>query len=190
MGKISIKAKNEYCPQALYLYGTYKEDGTPNYGLFCWCAYCAVENQKFVACIGEDKLTRDLIRKNGMFSATIVTQDLLAEADWCGNHSGKDFDKSKKIASAKGDVLNVPVPEKGVWTLELKVDYTLRPNENYDSDIYICSIENVIADERIMDDALAFEEKIELIKPVVTMGYNYLPVEAHSLGGWGKVKEE
>ena len=114
----------------------------------------------------------------------------MPEADWCGNHSGKDFDKSEKIASTKGDVLNVPVPEKGVWTLELKVDYTLRPNENYDSDIYICSIENVIADERIMDDALTFEEKIELIKPVVTMGYNYLPVEARSLGGWGKVKEE
>lgn len=190
MGKTSIKAKNEYCPQALYLYGTYKEDGTPNYGLFCWCAYCAVEEQKFVACIGEDKLTRDLIRKNGMFSATIVTEDLLPEADWCGNHSGKNFDKSKKIESTKGEVLNVPIPEKGVWTLELKVDYTLHPNENYDSDIYICSIVNVIADNRLLDDVLTLEEKIELIKPVVTLGYHYLPVEPRSLGGWGKVIED
>ena len=110
--KISIKASNTFCPQPLYLYGTYKEDGQPNYGLFCWCAYCAVDNLKFVACIGEDKLTRDRIRQTGMFSATIVTEELLSEADWCGTHSGYEFDKSEKIPSEKGAVLNVPVPEK------------------------------------------------------------------------------
>jgi len=73
MGKTSIKGSNAFCLQPLYLYGTYKEDGQPNYGLFCWCCYCYVESQKFVACIGEDKLTRNRIRQTGVFSATIVT---------------------------------------------------------------------------------------------------------------------
>ncbi|HEY8499922.1 MAG TPA: hypothetical protein VIL89_04825 [Clostridia bacterium] len=40
MGKISIGPENKFCPQALFLYGTYKEDGTPNFGLFCWFSYC------------------------------------------------------------------------------------------------------------------------------------------------------
>ena len=189
MGKISTKSSNDYCPQPLYLYGTYKEDGRPNYGLFCWCAYCYIENQKFVACIGEDKLTRDRIRQTGMFSATIVTEDLLQDADWCGTHPGYDFDKSDRIPSQKGAVLDIPVPEKSVWTLELKVDYTLRPNENYDSEIYVCSIENVVAEERLLDKALPFEEKLERIKPVVTMCGKYVPVTFKSLGDWGKMNE-
>ena len=189
MGKTSINASNAYCPQPLYLYGTYKEDGQPNYGLFCWCTYCYVEKAKFVACIGEDKLTRDRIRQTGMFSATIVTEDLLQEADWCGTHLGYDIDKSGRIPSEKGAVLNVPVPEKSVWTLELKVDYTLRPNENYDSDIYVCSIENVVADDRLEDKTLTVEEKLELVKPVVTMCCKYIPIEFKSLGDWGKMYE-
>lgn len=189
MGKVSIKDSNTYCPQPMYLYGTYKENGDPNYGLFCWCTYCFVEEMKFVACIGEDKLTRDLIRKNGVFSATIVTEELLAEADWCGTHPGYEFDKSNRIESEKGAVLNVPVPKKSIWTLELQIDCTLRPSENYNSDIYICSIKNVLADERLTDKNLSFEEKLKLAKPVVTMAGKYIPAELRSLGDWGTMNE-
>lgn len=187
MGKTSVKGSNAFCPQPLYLYGTYKEDGQPNYGLFCWCAYCAVDNMKFVACIGEDKLTRDRIRQTGIFSATIVTEELLPAADWCGTHSGYEIDKSEKIPSEKGAALNVPVPQKSVWTLELKVEYTLHPNENYESDIYVCSIENVLADDRLAKEGLYFEEKLELVKPVITMCCKYIPVDLRSLGDWGNV---
>ena len=31
---------NAFAPQTLYVYGTYKTDGTPNFGLFCWATYC------------------------------------------------------------------------------------------------------------------------------------------------------
>lgn len=85
--------------------------------------------------------------------------------------------------------MNVPVPKKSIWTLELKVDYTLRPNEKYDSDIYVCSIENVLADERLEDENLTFEEKLEQIKPVVTMCCKYVPVEFKALGDWGTLNE-
>ncbi len=187
MEKVSLAGSNSFCPQALYLYGTYKEDGQPNYGLFCWCAYCFVEKMKFVACIGEDKLTRDLIRKNRVFSATVVTEELLPAADWCGTHAGYEGDKSSRIPSEQGTALNVPVPEGSVWTLELKVDQILRPDERYDSDIYICSIENVRADGRLADDAMTFEEKLALVRPVVTMCEKYVPVGEKSLGDWGEV---
>ena len=87
MSKISLSPTNAFCPQSLYLYGTYKKDGTPDYGLFCWATYCWDEGLRFVACIGEDKLTRDRIRETGVFSA----------------------DKSGIIRSEKGAVLEVPV---------------------------------------------------------------------------------
>ena len=34
MKKVSISITNDFCPQTLFLYGTYKEDGAPNFGLF------------------------------------------------------------------------------------------------------------------------------------------------------------
>lgn len=40
MAKISRQATNDFCPQTLFLYGTYKEDKTPDFGLFCWFSYC------------------------------------------------------------------------------------------------------------------------------------------------------
>ncbi len=189
MEKVSYHGTNEYCPQPLYLYGTYKEDGKPNYGLFCWCAYCAVEAEKFVACIGQDKLTRDLIRKNGMFSATVVTEKLLTDADYCGTHPGYQFDKVDVLPSEKGEKLNVPVPIEAQYTLELKVEYTLHPNTDYDSDIYVCSIENVVADKRLIGDELTFEQKLELLRPVVTLEGKYVPIDPRSLGNWGAFQE-
>lgn len=187
--KISLNASNSFCPQPLYLYGTYKEDGMPNYGLFCWCAYCFVDNMKFVACIGEDKLTRDLIRKNGTFSATVVTENLLPDADYCGTHPGYQFDKHQLIPSEKGEKLHVPVPVDAAWTLELRVEYTLTPSSDYESEIYICSIENVIADKRLADPARTFEAKLELLNPVVTMNCKYVPVLPRSLGDWGSFQQ-
>lgn len=187
MPKLSLDAGNAFCPQALYLYGAFRDDGRPNYGLFCWCTYCAVGDElKFVACIGEDKLTRDLIRKNGVFSATAVTEELLAAADHCGTHPGTEFDKSGVIPSVKGEKLDVPVPEKGMWTLELQVERTLIAGE--DSEIYICGIRNVLADSRLADPALTFEQKAGLVRPVVTLDQKYLSVAPDSLGNWGEVR--
>ena len=34
MGKISLKPNNDFCPQTLFLYGTYDEKGNPDFGLF------------------------------------------------------------------------------------------------------------------------------------------------------------
>ena len=39
MSKIKVKNYNDFCPQQLFLYGTYKDDGTPDFGLFCWFSY-------------------------------------------------------------------------------------------------------------------------------------------------------
>ncbi|MDE7323828.1 MAG: hypothetical protein K2N73_14150 [Lachnospiraceae bacterium] len=40
MKKISVSATNDICPQTLFVYGSMNEDGTPDFGLFCWFSYC------------------------------------------------------------------------------------------------------------------------------------------------------
>ncbi len=146
MSKISLSPTNAFCPQSLYLYGTYKKDGTPDYGLFCWATYCWDEGLRFVACIGEDKLTRDRIRETGVFSA----------------------DKSGIIRSEKGAVLEVPVPESSPWTFELEVDKTLHLDDTRTSEIYVCRIRNLRADKRLAEEAGSLEERLALAAPVVS----------------------
>ncbi len=188
MSKVSLPASNAFCPQCLFMYGTYKEDKTPNYGLFCWATYCYDESFKFVACIGEDKITRDRIRATGIFSASVVSKSLLPYADFFGNNSGYEIDKSKIIESVSGAVLDVPVPRDGVWSFELEVDKTLRLDADGKSEIYICHIKNVLADERLADDSLSFEERLKIADPIVTMSQKYFSVDKNPNGEWGKWK--
>ena len=94
---------NDYCPQTLFAYGAYKEDGTPNFGLFCWFSYCWTDNFGVMACIGEPKLTQDLIRKNRVFSANLITEKLLPLADYFGSTSGHSPDKMNIPFRAAGE---------------------------------------------------------------------------------------
>ncbi len=78
MAKVKTKIGNDYCPQALFLYGTKQEDGQPHFGLFCWFTYYhSQEGFGVMACIGEEKQTKDLICKNGVFSANLVSEQML-----------------------------------------------------------------------------------------------------------------
>ena len=188
MNKVSLPVSNAFCPQCLFLYGTYKDDNTPNYGLFCWATYCADEALKFVACIGEDKLTRDRIKATGVFSASVVNKPLLLYADFFGNNSGYVVDKSKVIESIKGMVLNVPIPKDSVWSFELEVDKTLYLDNEEKSEIYICNFKNVLADERLADESLSFEDRLRIAQPLTTMSARYFSVNENPVGQWGQWK--
>lgn len=112
--KVSLSnPTNAYCPQTFYTYGTYKEDGTPNFGLFCWFGFCWDGELSIMACIGGEKLTKDRIRATGRFSANLVTEELLPLANYFGNKSGYDPNKMQVDAViSKGRVLDIPILQK------------------------------------------------------------------------------
>ena len=114
--KKSIPISNHFCPQTLFVFGTYREDGTPNFGLFCWFSYYWDKELGVMACIGGEKLTRDRIHVTKVFSANLVTEELLLIADYFGNIEGYNEDKIKfSVEIEKGRVLNVPVLVKSPW---------------------------------------------------------------------------
>ena len=63
-----------------------------------------------MVCIGEEKTTKDLIRKNGVFSANLAGEALLPLADYYGCTSGRENpDKMKRLPTVEpGQVLPVP----------------------------------------------------------------------------------
>ncbi|MDR0293547.1 MAG: flavin reductase [Oscillospiraceae bacterium] len=186
--KKSIPVSNSFCPQTLFVYGTYNSDGKPDFGLFCWVSYYWGETLGVMAAICEDKRTRDNIRANGVFSMGLVTEELLSLADYFGGKSGYDADKLDIPAGIeKGRILHVPVLEQCPWTFELEVDKTFRDNG---ADIYLCKIRNVLADEALCDETAAAEEKLSILRPARTVGGTYFSWDGRALGKWGEPRNQ
>ena len=183
MGKISLQPNNDYCPQTLFLYGTYDEQGNPDFGLFCWFSYIWDGEMGVMCCIGGNKLTKDNIKRSRAFSANLVTEELLPEADYLGCVSGNNPDKMRiALDIAKGAVLDVPVLAKSPVAFELEVTDIIA---KHDGDIMLCKIRNVLQDESLSSDE-SVEQKLMRIAPVTTTAKTYLSHDGRSLGTWGE----
>lgn len=183
MGKISLKPTNDFCPQTLFLYGTYDEQGNPDFGLFCWFSYLWDGELGAMCSIGGNKLTRSNIERNKVFSANLVTEELLTVADYLGCVSGDNPDKMKiGLDIGKGEVLNVPIINNSPVNFELEVTDFI---EKHDGLTMLCKIRNVLQDEALASDE-SVESKLSRIAPVKTTAMTYFSHEGKLLGKWGE----
>ena len=185
MKKISLKPTNDYCPQTLFLYGTYDENGKPDFGLFCWFSYTWEKELGVMACIGGSKRTKDNIHKNKVFSANLVTEKLLPLADYMGIVDGNKPEKMEglDLEIEKGQVLPVPVLMDSPVTFELEVKEFLPMG---DGEVMLCAIRNVLQDETLGDEARTSTEKLAEIAPVQTTCSRYFSWKGENLGAWGE----
>lgn len=185
MKKISLKPNNDYCPQTLFLYGTYDENGKPDFGLFCWFSYTWEKELGVMACIGGSKRTKDNIHKSRVFSANLVTEKMLPMADYMGVVDGNKPEKMEglDLEIEKGQVLPVPVLMDSPVTFELEVKEFL-PMQ--DGEVMLCAIRNVLQDETLGDEARTSTEKLAEIAPVQTTCSRYFSWKGENLGAWGE----
>ena len=187
MTKISRQATNDFCPQTLFLYGTYKEDHTPDFGLFCWFSYCWDKELCAMICIGGEKLTKDRIKAGNVFSANLVTQKLLPMADYLGNKSGYDEDKMNfDTAIGEGKVLDVPILKESPVNFELEVASSIPLD---DGEVFLCRIRNVLYDEELTDESLSVGERLRRIAPISTTCSTYFSYTGEVLGAWGEPRK-
>lgn len=192
MAKITRGIGNDFCPQALFLYGNYEESGRPHFGMFCWFSYALFVNDGeeelgVMACIGEEKASKDLIRKTGMFSANLVTEKLLPLADYYGCTNGRETpDKMKLLPTVeKGQVLNVPTIAESPVSFELKVVKEIPLGGG--SDVFLCKVCNVTIEESLQDKTLSFGERLRMAAPVIAPGESeYATMDGRILGKWGE----
>ncbi|MBO4637015.1 MAG: flavin reductase family protein [Clostridiales bacterium] len=186
MGKISLRPNNDYCPQTLFLYGTYDENGNPDFGLFCWFSYIWDGELGVMCCIGGNKTTRENIERSKIFSANLVTEKLLAVADHLGNTSGSDPDKMKiDLDIGKGAVLDVPILNDSPVNFELEVTDLI---QKHDGEVILCKIRNVLQDESLSSDE-SVDKKLSSIAPVRTTARTYLGNDGSNLGAWGEPRK-
>jgi len=170
-------------PKALFLYGTNKEDGSPNFGLFTWITGCWNGENSVMVCIGEPKLTKDRILEQKRFSANLVSEAMLPIADYFGNTSGHDPKKMDiPLNVGRGKVLDVPVLNDSPFVLELEVTQQYPLAE--ESIILVCKVCNTIKEK----STATREERIRATPPVVTIGNEYFTLQPVSKGRWGQWK--
>ncbi len=184
MSKVSVGPTNDLCPQTLFTFGTFKEDDTPNFGLFCWFSYCWMEDLSVMCCIGATKQTQDRIRATGVFSANLVTESNLALADYFGTADGHDADKMTiPFRWERGCVLDVPVLTDCPLSFELEVTQTI-PTNDKGAVVFLCRIRNVLKDEACLDDgdAATLYRRVGAVQTAI--GDCYFSQDGRLLGRW------
>lgn len=184
--KVSVPIGNDFCPQTLFTYGTFKEDGTPNFGLFCWFSYCWFDDLGVMCCIGGPKQTQDRILATRVFSANLVTESNLAISDYFGTADGHDTDKMDvPFAWERGHVLDVPVLTDCPFSFELEVERVIPLNEEEGIRVFLCRIRNVLKDAALVDSGLPMDEVMRRIGAVRTAGgIEYWAWDGRHLGAW------
>ena len=185
MSKTSLTGlTNDYCPQTLFLYGTYDDEGKADFGLFCWFSYIWNGELGVMACIGGNKLTKENIHKRKVFSANLVTEELLPLADYLGNTAGHSPEKEKlDIKTEEGRVLPVPVLTVSPVNYELEVMQFI---PLHDGEVMLCKIRNILQDDLLTDPAAGPTEKLAAIAPVRTTCTTYFGWKGETLGAWGE----
>ena len=183
--KVSIGRDNKWCPRPLYIFGTFKEDGTPDFGLFCWFSYAWTDGLAAMACIGENKQTLDRIRAAKAFSANLVTEATLPLADYFGSVSGYDPEKMNiPLNWEKGRMLNVPILTDCPVSFEREVREIIPLNDE-GSTAMISDIRNTLADPMLADESIPSAELLRRLAPVTTVGRcEYWDWNGQRVGTW------
>ena len=184
--KVSVPITNDLCPQTLFTYGTFREDGQPNFGLFCWFSYCWFDELGVMCAIGGHKQTQDRILANRVFSANLVTESTLPLSDYFGTADGHDADKMDiPFQWERGQKLDVPVLTDSPFSFELEVDQVIPTNAEEGDTVFLCRIRNVLKNAELMDSDLPTEQLMRTIGAVRTVGdCDYWSWDGRYLGKW------
>ena len=137
-------------PMPTYMIGTYNEDGTVDEMMMAWGGICA-ENMVALNLEADHKTVAN-IRARGAFTLAVPGTDTLAESDFFGiasaNKMADKFERSG-LHAVKSSRVDAPVIEEYPLTLECIVERI--EEEPYGLRI-LGRIENVLADEKVLDE--------------------------------------
>ena len=163
------------CVQPAFIIGTKNADGSANFAPITWISVTHEQGDGYLLVISMSgsKATKQNVLRTGMFSANLVSTDMLPLMDYFGAHHAWEGKKDKmEYAVSRGEALDVPVLEQSRWVYECEVS---RQVETGDSITFFCPIRNIQMDERLtcVDP---FDVDLTVLDPVIYSG------KYHSLG--------
>ena len=171
----SVEPVYSMCVQPAFIIGTNNEDGSANFAPITWVSVTheAGDGYLLVISMFGTKKTKQNVMRTGMFSANLVSTDMLPLMDYFGSRHAKDGNKDDiAYEVSRGKVLNVPVLDRSRWVYECEVSGTVITG---DSATFFCPIRNIQIDERL-DCRDTFDVDLTKLDPVIYSG------KYHSLG--------
>ena len=163
------------CVQPSFIIGTNNEDGSANFAPITWVSVTheAGDGYLLVISMFGTKMTKQNVLRTGIFSANLVSTDMLPLMDYFGSRHAKDGKKdSFSYTVSRGEALDVPVLDESRWVYECEVEKTL---ETGDSTTFFCRIRNIQMDERLVCRDI-FDVDLTVLDPVIYSG------KYHSIG--------
>ena len=163
------------CVQPAFIIGTNNEDGTANFAPITWISVTQEKDDGYMLVISMygSKRTKQNILRTGVFSANLVSVDMLPLMDYFGSRHASDVPKDGVMYEAgRGEVLDVPVLEQSRWIYECEV---ARIVETGNSTSFFSPVRNIQMDERLSCRD-PFDVDLTVLDPVIYSG------KYHSLG--------
>ena len=171
----SVAPVYSMCVQPSFIIGTNNEDGSANFAPITWVSVTheAGDGYLLVVSMSGTKRTKQNVLRTGMFSANLVSTDMLPLMDYFGTRHAKDGKKDgMEYPVSRGEALDVPVLDQSRWVYECEVFRTV---ETGDSSTFFCRIRNIQMDERLHCRD-PFDVDLTVLDPVIYSG------KYHSLG--------
>ena len=171
----SVEPIYSMCVQPSFIIGTNNEDGSANFAPITWASATHEEGDGylFIISMSGTKTTKKNVLRTGIFSANLVSTDMLPLMDYFGSKHAKDGTKNDVYYEVvRGEVLDVPVLNESRWVYECEVE---RAVETGDSTTFFCRIRNIQMDENLVCKDI-FDVDLTVLDPVIYSG------RYHSLG--------
>ena len=163
------------CVQPSFIIGTNNEDGTANFAPITWVSVTHEEGDGYLLVISMfgTKMTKKNVLRTGIFSANLVSTDMLSLMDYFGSrHAANSRKDEMEYSVSRGQVLDVPVLDQSRWVYECEVSQKL---DTGDSTTFFCPVRNIQMDERLVCKD-PFDVDLTVLDPVIYSG------KYHSLG--------
>ena len=171
----SVEPVYSMCVQPSFIIGTNNEDGSANFAPITWVSVTHEEGDGYLLVISMfgSKMTKLNVLRTGIFSANLVSTDMLPLMDYFGSRHAKEGKKDGvSYTVSRGEALDVPVLDESRWVYECEVEKTLETGE---STTFFCRIRNIQMDERLVCSD-TFDVDLTVLDPVVYSG------RYHSIG--------
>lgn len=153
-----VDAKVALSPIPLVVIGT-EFDGKVNYITVANTGM--LDSQTVLVSVGKIQYSNKGLKENRTMSINVLSEDMVAKADYVGMVSGAKVDKSSVFESFYGDLKGAPMINGASACMECEVvEIVDMPNHN----VYVCTVKNTYWNENsIVDNNL----DISLAKPLL-----------------------
>ena len=168
----SVEPVYSMCVQPAFIIGTNNEDGSANFAPITWLSVTHGQKDGYLLVISMsgEKRTKQNVCRTGVFSANLVSADMLPLVDYFGSRHARDGKKDGiPYGVNRGQALDVPVLDQSRWVYECEVAQTVVTG---DSTTFFCPIRNIQMDERL-ECRDTFDVDLAVLDPVIYSGKYY-----------------